>query len=128
MTNAAQIREAAGRFATIDLHTETKARLRIQQTGRNRPTRNRVGPPVLLPFDQRAGKGRESQSETISMLKRHPFAFILFAASLISSKTTRFCRPLRDSGRSILLSWDPFALRQIPARPGCVLLVPLPIE
>jgi len=93
MTNAEQVREAAGRFATIDLHTETNARFRIQQTGRNRPARNRVGPPVLLPFDQRAGKGRESQSETISMLKRHPFAFILFAASLISSKTTRFCRP-----------------------------------
>ena len=93
MTNAAQIREAAGRFATIDLHTETKARLRIQQTGRNRPTRNRVGPPVLRPFDQRAGKGRESQFETISMLKRHPFAFILFAASRISFQPTRFCRP-----------------------------------
>jgi hypothetical protein len=99
MTNAAQIREAAGRFATIDLHTETKARLRIQQTGRNRPTRNRVGPSVLLPFDQRAGKGRESQFETIRMLKRHPFAFNLFVASLISFQPTRFSRPLRDSGQ-----------------------------
>lgn len=121
MTKAEQIREAAGRFATINLHTETAARLRIQQTGRNHPTRNRIGPPVLLPFDQRAGNGRESQFETIRTLKRHPFAFIPFAASLISFQPTRFSRPFRDSGRSILLSRDPFGLRQIPARPGRVL-------
>jgi hypothetical protein len=70
MTKAEQIREAAGRFATINLHTET-----------------------------------------IRMLKRHHFAFIPFAASLISFQPTRFSRPLRDSGR-----------------PGRVLPVTLPIE
>lgn len=83
MTNAEQIREVAWPFATIDLHTETQERSRIQQTGRNRPTRKRVGPPVLLPFDQHAAKWRESQSGMIKILRRHPLAFIL-VASLMS--------------------------------------------